>query len=382
MKCKDLFETIDSLNERYLDILEAVCNIESPTDFKQGVDEVGEYFLDMAKSRGWQTEVFEQDVSGNVVAITLNPDAPGAPLSVSGHMDTVHPVGLFGTPAVTRDEKNMYGPGVMDCKGGIVAAFMAMEALEKCGFKDRPVKLFLQSDEENGSQYSAQATINYICEKAKGSVAFLNLEGISGKTAVLQRKGILRYRFTVHGKALHSSRCAEGASAIAEAAYKIIELEKMKNTDGLTCSCGVIKGGTVANTVPEECTFIADIRFATLDEVRQVREKIKEIAENSTIPGCTCDFHEMSYRPAMVKSEKNYELLDKMNEIFELNGLPHLEARSCPSGSDAAYVTECGIPCVDNIGTEGKNIHSRDEYIELKSLAEAAKRVAAVAYCI
>ncbi len=382
MKCKEVFEAIGSLNERYLDILEAVCNIESPTDFKRGVDAVGEYFLNMAKSRGWHTEVFEQEVSGNVVVITLNPDAPGEPLSVSGHMDTVHPVGLFGTPAVTRDEKNMYGPGVMDCKGGIVAAFMAMDALEKCGFKDRPVKLFLQSDEENSSKSSSQATINYICERAKGSVAFLNLEGISGKTAVLQRKGILRYSFTVHGKALHSSRCAEGASAIAEAAYKIIELEKMKNPDGLTCSCGVINGGTVANTVPEECTFIADIRFATLDEVREVREKIKEIAENSTIPGCTCDFHEISYRPAMVKSDKNYELLNKMNDIFEANGMPHLEARSCLSGSDAAYVTECGIPCVDNVGTEGKNIHSRDEYIELKSLAEAAKRVAAVAYCI
>ena len=25
------------------------------------------------------------------------------------------------------------------------------------------------------------------------------------------------------------------------------------------------------------------------------------------------------------------------------------------SGSDAAYVTECGIPCIDNLGTEGKN---------------------------
>ena len=48
----------------------------------------------------------------------------------------------------------MYGPGVMDCKGGIVAAIMAMEALEKCGFTERPVQLLLQSDEENGSATS------------------------------------------------------------------------------------------------------------------------------------------------------------------------------------------------------------------------------------
>ena len=72
-------------------------------------------------------------------------------------------------------------------------------------------------------------------------------------TAVLERKGILRYRFTIYGKALHSSRCAEVSNAVAEAAYKIIELEKMKDVGGLTCNCGVISGGTTANTVAEKC---------------------------------------------------------------------------------------------------------------------------------
>lgn len=64
------------------------------------------------------------------------------------------------------------------------------------------------------------------------------------------------------------------------------------------------------------------------------------------------------------------------------NNLPVLEGRLCLSGSDAAYITETGIPCIDNLGTEGANIHSVDEYIELKSLAESAKRIAALVNCI
>ena len=81
-------------------------------------------------------------------------------------------------------------------------------------------------------------------------------------------------------------------------------------------------------------------------------------------------------------SEKNIELLEKMNEIYKENGLPVLTGRKCLSGSDAAYITECGIPCIDNLGTEGENIHSVDEYIRLDSLAESAKRIAALIYCI
>ena len=311
MECEQLFAIIEKLNGKYLDILEDVCNIESPTDYKKGVDEVGKYFVDMAEKFGFETEILKQNVSGNVVCITLNPDSEKAPVTLSAHMDTVHPLGSFGTPAVKRDNDKMYGPGVMDCKGGAVAAFMAMDALKKCGYKERPVMLILQSDEENSSKTSGKATIEYMCEKSKDSVAFLNLEGIQGNTAVLQRKGILRYLFTVHGKALHSSRCFDAASAVCEAAYKIIELEKMKDAEEVTCNCVIKEGGTTANTVAEKCCFYADIRFSTADELENVKIKVKEIADNITVKGCSCETEEISFCPAMVLADKNVELLKK-----------------------------------------------------------------------
>ena len=382
MVCAELFKKINESNEYYLDVLEEVCNIESPTNYKEGVDKVGAYFTDMAEKRGWKVEVFDQESAGNVVCITMNPDVDNPPISLSGHIDTVHPVGAFGTPAVSRDDKNMYGPGVMDCKGGVVAAFMAMDALYKCGFKTRPVQLLLQTDEETGSATSKKATINYICEKAKGSVAFLNLEGCKAGTAVVFRKGIIRYLFNIYGKALHSSRCAEGANAIAEAAHKILQLEEMKDPEGLTCNCGIVNGGTTPNSVAEKCSFYADIRFATMEELEVVKNKVREIADNAKIKGCRCELVEVSYRPAMFETKRNYDLLDRMNEFYKDNDMPVLKPRRCLSGSDAANITEVGIPCIDCIGTEGSNIHSVDEHIELKSLEQSAKRIGAVVYCI
>ncbi len=378
MNCQDILLKIDEINDEYLNILEDVCNLESPTVDKERVDAVGAYFVRMAKARGWEIEVVPQERAGDVICITLNPHAEAAPIVLSGHLDTVHPVGSFGTPAVCRDEKRMYGPGVMDCKGGVVAAFMAMDALAKCGFSSRPVRLILQTDEETGSRTSGKATIAYMCEKSKDAIAFLNLEGHLSGTAALIRKGILQYRFKVRGKALHSSRCYDAANAIAEAASKILRLEKMKDRNGLTCNCGLIQGGTVANTVAETCEFVVDIRFGNRDQLRVAREKVRRIANTFRIDGCTCEYTEINFRPAMPLCEQNEALLAKMNEIYQRVGLPILTARECPSGSDAAYITEEGIPCVDCIGTEGRNIHSVEEYIELCSLAESAKRIAAV----
>ena len=85
--------------------------------------------------------------------------------------------------------------------------------------------------EETGSRTSGKSTVEYLCKKSEGSVAFLNLEGHTTGKAVLIRKGILRVRYIVSGRATHSSKCFDGANAIAEAAHKILELEKLKDDD-------------------------------------------------------------------------------------------------------------------------------------------------------
>ena len=382
MKCKELFAKIDELSGKYLDILEASCNLESPTADKARVDAVGKYFADYARSRGWDVDVFPIEVSGDVVTITMNKDAKGAPISLSGHLDTVHPVGLFGTPAVRRDGEKMYGPGVTDCKGGVVAGFMAMDALSRCGFTDRPIRMLLQTDEEVGSMQSNKSTIGYICEKAKDSVAFLNLEGHThlGGQVCIQRKGIITFTFAVTGVEAHSSNCATaGASAILEAAHKIIELEKLKDKDGLTCNCGLIKGGTVVNTVPGFCEFKANVRFATQEQLDWIKAYTKEIADKVYVPGCTTEVTISSYRVAMERVDRNLELVEKLNRAFSANGLSELAPAKRKGGSDAADVTEAGIPCIDSIGAGGGGIHSPNEYAYLVSLAESAKRVAAAA---
>lgn len=375
-----LFHEIERLESKYIDFWVNVCNTESPTNYKEGVDKVGKLFIEEAKKFGWDYEILPLEVSGNCVCITTNPKSDNKPVSLSGHMDTVHPVGSFGTPATYIDGDKIYGPGVSDCKGGLVAALYAMEALHNCNYTDRPIMLLLQSDEEVNSRTSNKASINYICEKAKDSIAFINCEAQRGESAILYRKGIMAYKLTIKGKSAHASKCYNAVNPICEAAHKILQFEKYKNENGITCSCDIINSGTVSNVVPDECSLTVDFRYSTKEEAEQVKKIVQEIANTSYLGETTCEIEQISNRAAMFPCERNLKLLNKMNEIFKFNNMPTLIDRLSTGGSDAAEVTEYGIPCVDSVGVLGDYVHTRDEYAEIPSLAQAAKRIAAVIY--
>ena len=259
-----------------------------------------------------------------------------------------------------------------------MASLLAMEALQKENFTARPIKLILQSDEETSSRESNKTTIDYMCECGKGAAAFINCEPSVGQTAVLQRKGIARYVFNVTGKAAHASVCFDGVSAISEAAYKIIELEKYKEEKGITANCGVISGGTAINTVPEKCTFKVDLRFSTGEEWDMVQSIVKKVAETSYVEGTSCELVLENFRAAMELTDKNLNLLENVNIIFEKVNLPVLSMRISGGGSDASYTTQCGIPTLDSLGVKSLKIHTKDEHTLISSLTESAKRLAAI----
>lgn len=391
MNARKLFADIDLLYPEYLEFWKKICMMETPTADKQRIDHLGTFLKEKAGFLGWEIVEHREESAGNALCFIMNPEAPGIPVCFSAHMDTVHPPGSFGETPVHEEETYLCGPGVADCKGGIAAGFLAMHALQLGGYSDRPVKLILQSDEEVNSRFSRKRTVDFMIRMAEGSSAFLNLETTSpvrsggngtedgSGSAVLSRKGILTFHFQIYGKAVHSARCQNGVSAVAEAAHKILELEKMKEDQGLTCSCSMIAGGTASNVVPDSCSFTADIRFADSVQMEEAKCRVEEIAATSFIPGSTCRAELISWRSAMEYEKRNEDLLEKMNAIYRKEGMPYLKACSSAGGSDAADVSRAGIPTVDSIGVRGSGIHSVEEKAEMASLAECAKRIAVIA---
>ena len=375
-----LKETLDLLEEKYISVWNDICNIESPTWDKAGVDAVGEYCATLGKALEYKIETKQIKTAGNVVIITMNPDAVGKPFCISGHMDTVHEKGSFGTPAAKIKDGRIYAPGALDCKGGIVAGLYAMETMKILGYKTRPVMMLLESDEEDGSSSSNKETINYICERAKGAVGFLNLEGFTTKDyCCIQRKGIITYKFTVTGIEAHSSECAKrGANAILEAAYKILEIEKIKDDGGITCNTGTITGGSVPNTVAGSCEFKVNVRYKNANERKWIDEHLRNIAKTTHVKGCKCDIEIVTTRLAMEYTERNVLFLEKINRALEKTGYPTLNGAFRKGGSDAAEITSIGIPCIDSIGVSGGGIHSANEFADIDSLKFSAGRIASI----
>ena len=370
-------EELSRLNEKYIKVWQDIVAIESPTMHKVGVDAVGAYFTRLAEELGFLVEILPCEKVGNAICITMNPDAKGTPISLSGHLDTVHPIGSFGTPAVRFDDEKIYGPGVCDCKGGVVGALYAMEALHDIGFTDRPVKLLLQTDEEIGSLHTKKATINWICEQSKDSIAFLNLEGAKAPDKVtVKRKGIANLLFKVYGQEAHSSLCAtQGANAIAEAAHKIIELEKFKDNEGLTASCNIITGGTKQNTVAGYCEFKCNVRYVNSKQLESFVAEAQKIADKSYVNGTKTELVILPGRVAMEVNDRNLKLLDDLNKLLADAGLITLSATSSNGGSDAAEATVFGLAVLDCIGAQGGFIHSPNGYAYLSSLKVCAKRL-------
>ena len=65
MECKALFDRIDELNSEYVKVWEELCNIESPTACKEGVDACSAYLAKIAEKHGWKIERKEMKASGD-----------------------------------------------------------------------------------------------------------------------------------------------------------------------------------------------------------------------------------------------------------------------------------------------------------------------------
>ncbi len=381
MDIKKLFSTIDGLYQQYLNVLIDIAKIESPTDYKIGVDNVCNFLINHAKSLGLAVEVGVQNVSGNTACITLNPNANGKPVCISGHMDTVHQVGGVNLNPIRIEGDKLFGPGVNDCKGGIVAGFMAIHALKICGYTARPVKLILQSDEENGSENSNKTTVDFMVEKAKNCVCFLNAEP-NPNGITIERKGITCYKYDIKGVAAHAGNCVLGKSAIVEACHKIIELEKLKNVDSVTCNIGIINGGTAHNIVPDECSFIADFRYKKVADLEFINKIANKVANTSYVQGTTCNLTCKGVRKSMEITEKSLALYDKINDIYASCGFKKEPKISSLGGADSADISFYGIPCLDGFGTRGGDIHTNKEFCYISSLKESAYRMSAIACLI
>lgn len=371
----ETFQTIDANVEKYLDFLCHICSYEARAYDKQTIDRMVDYIMAFAQNEGLQVKRTPMEKCGDFLTIEINPGVEKSCL-FQAHMDTVHEKGIFGEPPVRIDESRIYGPGVIDCKGGIAIALLCMKALLDNGF-DKHVRLILTSDEEISNILGGPQEIQFIQDSAAGFPCAINCETAERDEVVIARKAILKYRLDIKGVSGHSGKhYFISKNAILEAAHKIIALHEKSVPGGTTYSCNIIQGGKVLNVIPDSCSISLDIRAVTVADMENAKKTVEQIAQTAFIPGTNCDVVLLSTRPPMEKQPQTLALLDKLLGIchkYQLGTLTPLEAGG---GSDSCYTQAAGIPSICGMGASGGLQHTPKEFLNIASIPLRAKILA------
>lgn len=375
----DLYTIIDQLVPQYIQFWKEICEIETPSHDKAAVDLLVDKLQAHAEALGCSVyrEPFER--AGDCLRIDLAGEPDRQSIVLMAHMDTVHEKGTFGPEPVTIRDGILYGPGVNDCKNGIAAAMLVLDALTRWKGVHSPVRVLFTSDEEVSARLSGQQGIAFFEKQAAGARAVLNCEhGMEGK-ACIGRKGIVNICLEITGKTAHAGIAYfDGASAVREAAHKILAIEELSCPDGNTYNCGIVRGGDKTNIVPASCVVDVDVRSLEESGLEEAVNHVRKIAEHSYVEGTFCVMSINSHRPPMEPTQANRALLERINEMAAELGLKPLAPFISGGGSDAAYTTRMGIPTVCSLGPTGDEVHTRKEYANLASLPERSKLIAKV----
>jgi glutamate carboxypeptidase len=309
---------------------------------------------------------------GHALRLRKRPEAP-LRVFLCGHLDTVfgvdHP--FQSTRAVGDDRLN--GPGVADLKGGLLAMFLALSALEQSEQRERiGWEVLFNPDEEIGSQGSAPL----LAEAAKRNHFGLVYEpayadgGLAGA-----RKGSGNFDIVVRGRAAHAGRNPEdGRNAIAAAALLATELHGINGRrEGLTLNVGYVHGGGPLNIVPERCVLKFNVRTSRHEDEQWLLDTVQGLVDSAgRQEGYALELRGGFTRPPKPVSAGTTRLQHLLTECGTTLGLD-LQFRPTGGCCDGNNLAAQGLANVDNLGVVGGEIHSDREWMRVSSLAERGK---------
>jgi glutamate carboxypeptidase len=348
-----------------LEVLRRMVEIESPSDNKAAVDQLGKALAAEFAGAGAKTKLHSEAGVGNHLQAWF-PGAPNKkPILLLGHFDTVWPLGTLNSMPFRVEGGRAFGPGIYDMKAGITMMLFALRALRSTGAAHRPVTVLLDTDEEVGS-VTGRPLVEAVAKECEAVLVLEPSQGPQGhlKTA---RKGVGDYTLRVRGRASHAGVDFEkGHSAIVELSRQILEIAKFTDISrGITVNPGVINGGTRTNVVAAEATAEVDIRVARGADATELEQKFAALRPFD--PACSLEVSGGLNRPPMERTEGTVRLYRMAQQHAAELGMPIDEA-STGGGSDGNFTSALGLPTLDGLGAVGEGAHAVNESIVLSEL--------------
>jgi len=333
--------------------------------------EVRKYIVAFLKKLGLEPIVDNaaKKVAGNTGNIVCKIKS-GGDFVVLSHMDTAAPT-LNIKPQIMSDRIKTDGNTILgaDNRAGIASILYNLEKMILDGEKIKDFTLcFTICEESNieGSKYlSLPENIKhgYVIDSSLRPGKFIH-----------RTYGAKGLDIRITGRSAHSGlHPQDGISAIYTAALAISKLKLGRINQITTANIGTICGGEAINIIPETTKIIGEIRSLKTKDVEKLLDEFTLHFEKACrLTGAKLDFRsQWDFMPYYVPEDT--EVFQNTCIIMEKLGLkpePMLSA----GGSDANPLNAKGIQTV-NIGIGAQNPHSRDEFILLEDLKNAANIV-------
>ena len=326
----------------------------------------------------------------------------GKKLIFSGHLDTV-PLGDSKkwkvidskNPAIVGDR--IYGRGSTDMKGALAGMLAAAYAIRstKMPFNGE-LELMFTADEEAECDYGAKYLTGIGFDADAIIVGEPSGEKKNFDTIGITSKGIMLGKILVRGTQIHSSisdrvRCINASVKMAEVLLKFSDdLKKNLRFEpqklyplGQTITPGVtLEIWTTHGVVPGLARFGFDIRVIPGMKFETLRKDIENFLKKIKKADKDLDAELVFEKPSTADAWLSPAEIDEKHPIVEICinsaqkilGYKPLRA-GVPFSTEASfYINRLGIPSVSSFGPGFiKLAHGPDEYVETKSIIDAAK---------
>jgi acetylornithine deacetylase len=315
----------------------------------------------------------------NLYAV-VGPAVPGG-VVLSGHTDVVPVDGQpwSSDPWVLSERGGkFYGRGTADMKSFIALALAHVDEALAAPLK-RPMILAFSYDEEVGC-LGAPTMIAEIVRDLPRPAAVVVGEPTLMKV-VSAHKSVRSFVVEVTGREAHSSLPEQGVSAVMEA-LKLMNLVVDMGREAklvshahftpATMTIGRVEGGTAANIIARQCSFVWDLRCPEMEQGDAIEARFRAAADaldaeiKARAPEGGVSVTRRSKTPGLaIEPESEAEALARA-----LTG--DNETRVVPYAAEAGLFQQAGLPAVICGPGSIEQAHQPDEWIERSQIEEGA----------
>ena len=264
--------------DEYIQLLKSLISVQSFSKNEQEAASLIRRFLDHAP-------IPYKVKENNTWARNLHWKEGLPVILLNSHIDTVKPASGYTRDPFSADIEGgvLYGLGSNDAGGPLVTLLAVfMHFYPKV---DLPFNLiFAASAEEEISGFNGLASI-------PDEIGPFNLAIVGEPTLMkmaIAEKGLMVLDCTAHGKSGHAAR-EEGENAIYKA---IADIEKVRNfrferisdvLGAVKLSVTMINAGTQHNVVPDQCSFVVDVRTNEFYPNQEALRIIDELLDSEVV---------------------------------------------------------------------------------------------------